>query len=143
MIIKSQIYNIIFNNKPFKYKIYDLLHINCLDRKLIIQFAYESSKDLDKFYDIKKYPKIFEARKKCLELVKDFLDGKKVTKDELKKASKDADASNAAFYASNAASYASNAASYAYYYEVLYKKLLKLLTKHYHLDNLMIEALCL
>jgi hypothetical protein len=94
---------------------YDLLGrvLKILPNELSVKFAYLVAKDLDKFYDTKKYSKVYAARQQCLSLVEKWLAGEEVSKKELKNSIKAARAIVAAEAAARAATWATKAATWA------------------------------
>ena len=120
--------------------------------KTQVRFALYCNVDLDKYYDVEKDSKIYEARQKCIELVSKWLiDENSVSNKELKKtadaayasyhAANAADAAYyAAYHASNAAYYAANESARQSKYKELYEHLISLiLPKNY--DKKMVEIL--
>jgi len=83
--------------------------LNLASKQERIKFAYFCAKDLDKFYDTKKYNEVFEARKKCLDLLGSYMINKNSISEKQLDAA--ADAADAATYA---AAHAADAADAAY-----------------------------
>ena len=104
------------NSSNYKESI-QLILAEC-SHKTQVRFALYCNVDLDKYYDVKKDSKVYEARQKCIELINKWLiDDKSVSKEELKKIA------DAAYYAYHAASNANNVAynaTYAAYYATYY-----------------------
>ena len=92
------------NSKDSYESIKLILNHKDFPHKEKIRFAFDCAKDLDKHYDLKKYPEVKKIRDKCLELIADWLLGKSIDKKELDAAAR------AAYVAANAADAAGNAA---------------------------------
>jgi hypothetical protein len=82
-----------------------------------VKFAYNCAKDLDKFYNVEKYPEVKKTRNNCLELIADYI--LNPNSKNIKKLERAADAAyaaaNAAYAAAYAAANAANAAANAAY----------------------------
>lgn len=76
-------FNIINSNDNFQIKIKSILNLKEISNKLKIEFALFCAQDCFKYIDGAKYPELKEKSTKCLELVADFLLGKKVSNKEL------------------------------------------------------------
>ena len=112
--ISNNILSIIINKNDYYGKISLLLELETVTHKQKVQFALYCTEDLEKYYDVKKYPKVYKTRQKCLELLGSWLiDETSVTTKQLQDAAYAANAASAA-YAADAA-YAANAATNAAY----------------------------
>jgi len=113
-VVRTYIFDNISNNN-YQKSIEELLKLIENDNKLVIEFALHCAKDLDKYYDVTKYPEVYKIRQRCLELIGDWLLGKPVKIEELNAAARTAYAVADAAYAAADAAYAAAAAANAAY----------------------------
>ena|ERR1700729_2015204 len=65
------------NNQDYQNKIYNILNHKDVTKKQKVQFALHCAKDLDQYYDTKKYKEVYNIRQKCLDLLDRWLIGEK------------------------------------------------------------------
>mgnify|MGYP007002415942 CR=1 FL=1 len=61
------------NSKDYLGNIKILLDNKLCNRQLKLEFVYHCAKDLDKYYDVNKYPEIYKTREICLTLLADYI----------------------------------------------------------------------
>ena len=152
---------VVFSNSKENHfiKIKNILYHEECSNKMRVRFALIAAEGLEKYYSKEKFPKIYKARKKALSLVADYLLGKEINKEDLKKAADAAihaahaadDAANnaayAAYAAADAAIHAAHAAAYAddvakeEYFKKLYFNLIDLIVEELNLNKKTVEIL--